>query len=84
MIIMIMIIKMIIVMIIIIKMIIMIMMILIGLAQTNIDGERQKPGSDSRNAPADMIFVTSSTSSASVKYFWVSVKLYRINMLTTL
>ena len=32
----------------------------------------------------DMIFVTSSTSSASVKYFWVWVKLYRINMLTTL
>ena len=31
-----------------------------------------------------MIFVTSSTSSASVKYFWVSVKLYRINTLTTL
>ena len=31
-----------------------------------------------------MIFVTSSTSSASVKYFWVWVKLYRINTLTTL
>ena len=31
-----------------------------------------------------MIFVTSSTSSASVKYFWVWVKLYRINTLTAL
>ena len=35
-------------------------------------------------AGSDMIFVTSSTSSASVKYFWVWVKLYRINTLTTL
>ena len=32
----------------------------------------------------DIIFVTSSTSSASVKYFWICVKLYRINTLTTL
>ena len=32
----------------------------------------------------DIIFVTSSTSSASVKYFWICVKLYRINALTTL
>ena len=34
--------------------------------------------------PPDIIFVTSSTSSASVKYFWICVKLYRINTLTTL
>ena len=33
-------------------------------------------------AGTDMIFFTSSTSSGSVKYFWVWVKLY--NMLTTL
>ena len=33
---------------------------------------------------ADIIFVTSSTSSANVKYFWICVKLYRINTLTTL
>ena len=32
----------------------------------------------------DIIFVTSSTSSASVKYFWIWVKLYRVNTLTTL
>ena len=37
-----------------------------------------------RRQKADMIFVTSSTSSASVKYFWVWVKSYRINTLTTL
>ena len=36
----------------------------------------------SRNhAITDIIFVTSSTSSASVKYFWICVKLYRINTL---
>ena len=41
-------------------------------------------GASGLKLETDIIFVTSSTSSASVKYFWICVKLYRINTLTTL
>ena len=50
-------------------------------ASANLFPHQTTPG---HNMLSDIIFVTSSTSSASLKYFWIWVKLYRINTLTTL